>query len=345
MKNYLMRVSKEKKMDEIDFVILWVDGDDEQWKNDKNQYLAMEGEKGESKFRDWDNLEYLFRAFEKFTPWVRKIHFVTCGHLPKWLDRSHPKLNIVNHSEYMNKGNLPVFNAHPLEINLHRIKNLSDKFVYFNDDTFITRDVNKERFFKNDLPCDMLISNAISSSSGVGHFVLNDIEILNRHMSKRDSIKKNIGKWFNIKYGVENLRNIALLPWNRFTGFVDPHQPQPFLKSTFEEVWSLENETLEKTSTSKFRSCNDVNQYLFRYWQLAKGKFIPVSMKDTKYVTLSMELLRSGKIGKMITSQKLSMLCLNDSDSIQTKTEFEEAKQIIRDAFEKILPDKSGFEI
>jgi hypothetical protein len=331
-------------MYEIDFVLLWVDGNDEEWRNDKNKYLELEGEKGESKFRDWDNLHYLFRAFEQFTPWVRKIHFVTYGHLPKWLNLSHPKLHIVKHSDYISEDYLPVFNANPLEINLHNIKGLSEKFVYFNDDTFITSSFNEERFFKNNLPCDNLISNAISSSSGVGHFVLNNIEILNKYFNKSNSIKNNILKWFNPKYGVGNLRNIALLPWSRFTGFMDPHQPQPFLKSTFEKVWSLEKEVLEKTSASKFRTCSDVNQYLFRYWQLAKGEFEPISMNDTKYITLTMDRLRNKEVSEVILSSRHSMVCLNDSDTIN-ESEFEEAKEIIKNAFEKIFPDKSEFEI
>ena len=121
--------------------------------------------------------------------------------------------------------------------------------------------------------------------------------------------------------------------------------PQPFLKSTFEEVWEKEREVLERTSASRFRNCNDVNQYLFRYWQLAKGEFTPVSMRDMKYVTLSMEALESGEVADIITSQKYAMICLNDSEGIATDAEFEEAKQIIKEAFEMILPEKSSFEV
>lgn len=332
-------------MGEIDFVLLWVDGNDEKWKKDKNSFSEAEGEKGESAFRDWDNLFYLFRAFEKFTPWVRKIHFVTYGHLPAWLDINNKKLNIVKHEEYIDEKYLPIFSSHPLEINLHRIGDLADKFVYFNDDTFITKSIDKERFFKNDLPCDMLISNAISSSSGAGHFVLNNLEIINRHFSKKDSLKRDYKKWFHIGSGAEMLRNLCLLPWPRFTGFLDPHQPQPFLKSTFQEVWQKEPEILEQTSASKFRSCSDINQYLFRYWQLAKGTFVPISMKDSSYVTLNMKDLRSGKISHLINSGRYSMVCLNDDEGIRTEEEFQEAKKIIIDAFEKILPNKSSFEV
>jgi hypothetical protein len=331
---------------QIDFVILWVDGNDPKWKEEIAQYSEINsGDKRKTRFRDWDNLQYIFRAFEEYTPWVRKIHFVTWGHVPQWLNTDHPKLNIVNHKDYIDEKYLPVFNANPLEINLNRIQDLSEQFVFLNDDFFITSKLSPERFFQNGLPTDACIMNTLSSSSGVGHFVLNNLEILNRHFDKKTVLKKNLSKWFHIAYGKELFRSFFLLPWPRFTGFVDHHQPQPFLKSTFEEIWEKEKEILEQTSASRFRNCNDVNQYLFRYWQLIKGNFVPISMKDTQYITLDMDELRSGKVTRLITSEKYSMICLNDSDTILTEDDFREAKRIIQDAFQTILPNKSGFEL
>ena len=191
-----------------------------------------------------------------------------------------------------------------------------------------------------------MISNTLSSSSGVGHFVLNNIEVMNGNFNKTNTIQQNFTKYFNYKYGLSGLiRNFSLLPWPRFTRFIDPHMPQPFLKSIFKEIWKKEREILEETSSSRLRTCSDVNQYLFRYWQLVQGKSVPVSLDDTKFVTLNIKLLRSGEIRNMITSQKISMLCLNDSESICTDKELEEAKHIIKDAFDLILPNKSSFEL
>jgi hypothetical protein len=330
---------------EIDFVLLWVDGSDPKWQEEFAKYQKNSSKNSDrSKYRDWDNLRYLFRAFEEFTPWVRKVHFVTWGHLPDWLNIEHPKLNIVNHKDYIDKKFLPLFSSHPLEINMHNIKDLSNQFVYFNDDLFIIKKVDKERFFKNGLPRDALISNAISSSSGVGHFVLNNLEIINRHFNKKESIKRDTKKWFSLKYGKDIIRNIALLPWPRFTGFVDPHMPQPFLKSTFEEVWDKEEDLLEKTMSSRFRECSNVNQYLFRYWQLVKGNFCPISLKDTKYIEITKESVDSGEVDNVITSFRYNMICLNDSKYIDEK-EFDRLKESIKNSFNKILPNRSSFEI
>ena len=51
------------------------------------------------------------------------------------------KLNIVNHEDYIPKEYFLASNSHVIEINIHRTKGLSEQFVYFNDDIFITKPV------------------------------------------------------------------------------------------------------------------------------------------------------------------------------------------------------------
>ena len=88
-------------MEKIDFVLLWVDGSDPAWLEEKNKYSDVQVNVSASaaRYRDWDNLQYWFRGVEKYAPWVNKIFFITWGHLPKWLNINHPKLQIVRHEE------------------------------------------------------------------------------------------------------------------------------------------------------------------------------------------------------------------------------------------------------
>ena len=141
---------------EIDFVIAWVDGSDKTWQESKAKYDTKNKNEnnGVVRYRDWDELKYWFRGVEKYAPWVNKIYFVTCGQKPKWLDENNPKLVLVNHKDYMKEDYLPTFSANPIELNFHRIKGLSEHFVYFNDDMFIINPVKEEDFFKKGLPCD-----------------------------------------------------------------------------------------------------------------------------------------------------------------------------------------------
>lgn len=61
--------------DKIDFVLLWVDGSDPQWLEEKNKYSEVKSNVNDDivRFRDWDNLKYWFRSVEKYAPWVNKI--------------------------------------------------------------------------------------------------------------------------------------------------------------------------------------------------------------------------------------------------------------------------------
>ncbi len=331
------------KCSKIDFVITWVDGSDPAWISEFNKHVSTSQaiDINDERYRSWDNLHYWFRSIEKFAPWVNKIHFVTWGHLPKWLNFNHPKLNIVKHKDYLDNSTLPLFNSHPIENSLHKISGLSEQFVYFNDDMFLLADLKPTRFFKYGLPRDIAVGNVVSIG-GIEHILVNNLSIINKHFSKKEQVKENIFKWINPRYGLHTMKTICLLPWKQFTGFFDPHQPQPFLKTTFEEVWAKEPEVLENTSKSRFRNMSDVSQYLFRYWQLASGNFMPIGIKDTHYVDLK-KISDCQSASTTIISDRYHMICINDK--LEKNGDFEVAKQIINNAFEKKLSKKSSYEI
>ena len=125
---------------DIDFVIIWVDGSDKKWLHEKNKYQknSINIDAEINRYRDWDNLKYWFRGVEKYAPWVNNIFFVTWGHIPSWLNTNNPKLKIIKHTDFIPKEYLPTFSANPIELNLHRIEELSENFVFFNDDFFVS---------------------------------------------------------------------------------------------------------------------------------------------------------------------------------------------------------------
>ena len=102
---------------------------------------------GQARFLDRDELRYSFRSIHLFAPWVRKIHLVTAGQVPDWLDTDHPMVNLVDHRDILPADGLPVFNSHAIETSLHTIDGLSEQFLYFNDDFFLGRPVRPEAFF------------------------------------------------------------------------------------------------------------------------------------------------------------------------------------------------------
>lgn len=79
--------------------------------------------------------------------------------------------------------------------------------------------------------------------------------------------------------------------------------------------------------------------WVLRYWQLAKGNFVPLNVgKDGISLLISDASL--DKIVKIIERHKKKIICLNEND----ETPYEEAKEQINAAFQKILPEKSSFE-
>lgn len=331
--------------EKIDFVIMWVDGSDPAWLEEKNKYLEkkIDTSNAINRYRDMGVLKYWFRGIEKFTPWVNKIHFVTWGHVPSWLNTDNPKLNIVKHEDFIPKKYLPVFNASAIEIHLHRIKGIADKFVLFNDDVFMIKSLKEEFFFKNGLPCDLWRDNIPYCDKDTDplfeHILLNDKMLICRHFNKREVIKKNFSKCFNLKYGKRNIRFLLLYKWPYMAGFDNFHVAAPFLKSTFEEVWKKEPEVLETTSYSKFRRMVDVNQYAFQLWQIYTGNFEPKSIKETgSFFNLSDD---NSELFNVIDEQKTDMLCINDSD---LSIDYEKATRELAEHLNKILPDKSSFE-
>ena len=134
---------------DIDFVITWVDMNDPEWQANFMKYSGRkENTKNgvsEARFRDYGFLKYWFRGVEKFAPWVRKIHFVTSGQKPEWLDANHPKIHLVNHKDYIPEQFLPTYNSVVIERYLHKIPGLAEHFVYFNDDFYIINTIGQER--------------------------------------------------------------------------------------------------------------------------------------------------------------------------------------------------------
>ncbi len=328
----------------IDFVIVWVDGNDPEWRQEKAKYdgSIVTASNSEVRYRDWDNLQYWFRTVEKFAPWVNKIHFVTWGHLPSWLDTSNPKLSIVKHTDFIPEKYLPTFSSHTIELNLHRIEGLAEQFVYFNDDIFLTAPVNPEDFFKNGKPCDTVAQDCIFfGKDSAGFFNGANVTVVNSNFKKRECIKKNLGIWFNPKNGFRNIvRTTLLMPWPWFPGFYYQHVATNFLKSNFDEVWEKEFDILDETCSHKFRKNGDVNQWVIKFWQMAKGQ---VSVRSDKFAyCYHIKESNFARLCEDIPSGRHKMLCLNDTANT---LDFETKKEKVNQAFEKLLPDKSGFEL
>lgn len=332
-------------MNKIDFVVIWVDGGDPVWQAKKAEYsksidTSKKSMNSIKAYRDWGTFKYWFRGVEKFAPWVNKVYLVTDQQKPSWLNITSEKLVLVDHSDIIRKEYLPVFSANPIESNIHRIPGLSEHFVFFNDDVYLTAPVEPTDFFSEDgLPkYNTALSPIVPERYGTGHFQVNDMEIVTSYFS-RDEILKN-GKFLSFKQGWKNILKTLLYRNSKFIcGFWENHLAHPLLKSTMELVWEKETAILEKTSASRFRNPADTNVWLFKYWQIASGKY---EVSDPKLGDLfSLDNVDSN-FWKLLNSGKYKIMCINDGFNVQDE------EQVMTDfikAMGQLFPEKSSFEL
>lgn len=327
--------------EKIDFVITWVDGSDEKWLEEKLNYVPSAIDDAQ-RFRDWGLLKYWFRGVEKFAPWVNKIHFITWGHIPDFLNVDHPQINIVNHQDYLKEEYLPTYNSNAIELSMHKISGLTERFVYFNDDTYIIKPVQESDFFEGHKPKDVAVLNPIVSKydGSISNVMLNNMGIVNQHFSLRKAVKNNPKHWFNLKYKHLNLLNLIFQPWSSAVGLYQQHLPSSFVKSTFDTLWEKEYENFYETSMRKTRNNKlDINQWLIKEWHVLSGEFSPRSIDFGKYIMLN-TIEDVGKFDKIVKNRKTRIICLNDHADTNVDSIISELENV----FDSILGQKSRFE-
>ncbi|MCL3985711.1 stealth family protein [Limosilactobacillus fermentum] len=329
----------------IDFVVTWVDGSDPIWIRQKNNFSEDAGTKkrsmnSEKAFREWGTFKYWFRGVEKFAPWVNRIFLVTNGQIPDFLNLAlNEKLRLIKHSDIMQPEELPTFNSNAIEANLNKIPDLSEHFVVFNDDMYLTSPVLPKDFFTGDgLPVYTTgINPIIPTRYGTANFQVNNMEIINDYFT-HDEIITN-GHFFSLKHGLKNIVRSFLFSRSQFIyGFWESHMPYPLLKATMNLLWEKELDVLKRTSSNKFRSTSDTNIWLFKYWQIASGKY---GIGDSKFGELFYLDNANEKLWNLINSGKYSVMCINDGMDIEDE---DEVMVDFNNAMDKLLPNKSSFE-
>ncbi len=149
--------------DAIDVVVTWVDGQDPHRSEKLSQYLSafkdVPTSAAPTRFNECGEIRYCVFSILKYMPWVRKIFIVTDDQVPsvykELLETPFAqKLEMVSHRTIF-KGHesaLPTFNSISIESMLWRIPNLAEQFIYFNDDCFVTKPLDRQAFFSKGAP-------------------------------------------------------------------------------------------------------------------------------------------------------------------------------------------------
>lgn len=310
----------------IDIVYTWVDGNDPKWLTRKNNALTgvdvlatNETATGHSRFASRNELKYSLRSVEAYASWVNHIYIVTDDQVPDWLDTSHPKITIVDHRDiFSDTSNLPVFNSHAIESQLHHIPGLNERYLYMNDDIFFMKPITSDLFFTSNGFSKFFPSTApLDTQPRSGE----DMPVLSAAKQGRDFIR-------------ETHRRVAT---NKFK-----HTPHPQLKSVLAEMELEHPQVFNSVAKSKFRHADDysIASGLYHFHAYATGKAIIGNIKY-KYVDIGVPEA-SLMLDWLLRHGGPEVLCLNDTHS--EENEEERLANVLHTFLENRFPIPSSFE-
>lgn len=341
-----MNTKKIQKSFEIDFVVSWVDGSDESWRQKKNKRKSM-FETSEDKsdvatsdirYRESGLFKYWFRAVEKYAPWVRNIYLVTDNQVPAFLDLAKTNVILIDHKDIIDSEYLPTFNSSTIELNLFKINGLSDHFVYFNDDVYLNRKVSKSDFFDEfGNAKDTIGQYVIMPTEIYDHNVANNTAFLNNNYNKKNIIKTNSKYFFDIRQGYKVfLLNIILSIFPMFTGLYDPHTSISIVKKDMLQFYEMDMQELKDAFSSPFRSKDDLTIQAVRYLQIANHHERPRYYRFGRATNTHDPV----SVNKLLFDGKTKVVNVNDSEKASTA----DLNKIL-ESFENKFPIKSSNEI
>ena len=327
--------------DPIDVVYLWCDGSDPAFARSKCDLLKKlgmpwnEANLGDIRYIDNDEIKYSLRSVYKYLPWVNHIYIVTNNQRPKWF-KENERVSIVDHREIIPAEYLPTFNSVTIETFLDRIPNLSEKFLLFNDDTFINAPLDPSFFFVNDLP----IVRLIKDQPRWQFRTLAEAEEMLRSGGISSFRKTLINAWrlFTLKHGVSPFYVLA-------------HTVDSYTKKSIRLVQHTYPEILLLNRTP-FRTDNDIQRVIYQMEMVAS---LGCSLKVVRLPTFvqkhfpflpgskrleTFEGTESPKTWKRIRTLRPKMFCLNAA----IKNEIQVKSESVR-LLEELFPESSPNEI
>lgn len=96
-------------------------------------------------------IKYCLRAISKNMPWIRKIYILqnSDARVPSFFSDKYESNNVLlyNDNEVIPSKYLPTTNSNSIETFLTLLPDLSENFIYFNDDIFVRKEVPVDYFF------------------------------------------------------------------------------------------------------------------------------------------------------------------------------------------------------
>jgi len=366
--------------EEIDVVFTWVNGSDPTFVEDlKKSDLGSKTHKDDTKqqrFEDFNQLIYAIRSIEIYSPWIRRIYIVTNGQIPFWLNITNPKVKIVTHKQiFQHKDHLPTFNSMAIEVHLHQIEGLSEKFIYFNDDISLMKQICLSDFWTAEG------GYKIYQHGEVGRKVLSETcseECVSVKMSDGncDQECNSIGCFWDgddcdgiTPPGGEKDHRPAFYQAIDFVNILYertltenkrhwlPHIPYMFNRKIMREMQEHYNIEFELTSRHKKRQKNDMQpEFAYVHWlqEAPKSKNVKVDPNEYRnqpgrigvgYISYYNNMMKNKpQLEKIKKDKNLKFLCINDLMD-HDKPDAILAKEKLEEFYLQLYPHKSSVEI
>lgn len=307
---------------EIDFVYLWVNGNDPKWLAKKNAFLGIVDstpDNCKARFSDRGELRYSLRSLELYAPWIRRIFIVTDNQVPEWLDTTNPKVQIVDHTEIMPSECLPCYNSALIEQFLHNIPGLSEHFLYANDDMFFNRPVQPQDFFTPD---------------GRPFIFMHRRPFRKLVIWYRQNIKHKPFSTYLIT--IRNSSRLVEKAYGKYYGCKPHHNIDAYTRSMFTLVNEKFKEELSTMRSHHIRSVDDYQRCLYSYVALAEkiGKMYYISSKHSMRVQIYKHQLY-----QKLQRKNPMLFCVNDSELAN-----DDDREIAAKYLNKKFPKPSQFE-
>ena len=309
----------------IDAVITWVDGDDPNHHAKRMRYgdrniHESEDVAGNTRFNSLGEILYCIASLNRFAPWLHKIYIVTDEQDPcvepflkKHFSESYIPMEIVDHKTIFHgyEQYLPIFNSIAIETMTWRIPGLSEHYIEFNDDLFLSAPVTPEDFF---LPNGKSVCYATRHNMQWTKFTRMLKPYRNGH--KRVTFKGS-------------MYNAALMAGRSFCFLKLVHTPKALLKSVYEQHFTMYPDMIERNISHRFRHADQFTPQEFQYLSLEKEGRLEVRTNVDKLHFFLQPKNKKGYVAKKMTQltrmQDCKFCCFNSLD----KATIEERQTIL----------------
>jgi hypothetical protein len=228
----------------IDIVYTYVDGTDKQFIIKKNKYMTEHDIpfNDNIRFESINEIVLSIQTVLKFAKWINTIFIVTDNQIPPIQDEliTSGKVVIIDHKDIIPDKYLPTFYSDVIESYLHNIPNLTDVFLYNNDDCFFLDYVYKK---------DLFAKYTTNKKNNIKFNIINDFDI-NVFIHGNNEYCKRIVKTNHILNTITDKK------------LINNHYTKILRKSTLKIIEINYAGLLEELRIHKFRNTESI-QYLF----------------------------------------------------------------------------------